>query len=105
VVEMNREYSADLIDAVRCWTGWGDSALPNRNDARLLERFGREKGTALLSEIKVLEDDFYLSDAYLVAVDIQDMAKRCGEDFKRKRPEVVEEIVNAFVWCYTFDYK
>jgi hypothetical protein len=105
VVEINENDPAEMSEAVRCWTGWGDSAMPSRNDARLLERFGREKGAALLSEIKGLEDDFYLSDAHLVAADMQDMARRCADDFRRKRPGIAEEIVNAFVWCYTFDYK
>ena len=105
MVEMNKNNPAELVDAVRCWTGCGDSAMPSRNDAKLLERFGHEKGTSLLNEIKNLEDDFYLSDAHLVAADIQDMARRCAEDFKRKRPGIAEEIVNAFAWCYTFDYK
>jgi hypothetical protein len=105
VVEINENAPTELIEAVRCWTGWGDSAMPSRNDERLLERFGCEKGAVLLSEIKGLKDDFYLSDARLVAADIQDMARRCADDFRRKRPGIAEEIVNAFVWCYTFDYK
>jgi hypothetical protein len=105
VVEINRGDSAEMIEAVRCWTGWGDSAMPTRNDDRLLARFGDERGATLLSEIKRLEEEFYLSDANLVAADMQDMARRCAEDFKRKRPEIADEIVNAFVWCYTFDYK
>lgn len=105
MVEMSKHNRSELIDAVHCWTGWGESAMPSRSDARVLERFGKEKGTALLGEIKALEDDFYLSDAHLVADDLQDMAKRCAADFKCKRPGIEDDIVNAFVWCYTFDYK
>lgn len=105
MVEISKADPAEMIEAVRCWTAWGENATPSRNDDRLLARFGNEKGAFLLSEIKRMEDEFYLSDANLVAEDIQDMAKRCAEDFKRKRPGIADEIVNAFVWCYTFDYK
>jgi hypothetical protein len=105
MVEIDKRGCVDLIDAILCWTGWGDSATPSRDDARLMARFGWQRGSDLLREIKSLENDFYLSDAYLLAADIQDMAKRCAEDFKLKRPDIAEEIINALVWCYTFDYK
>ena len=105
MVGLSKDNPSELIAAVRCWIGWGESPMPSRSDARVLDRFGKEKGRVLLGEIKALEDDFYLSDAHLVAVDIQDMAKRCAADFKRKRPGIADDIVNALVWCYTFDYK
>jgi len=105
MVEMNGCNPTDLIDAVRLWTGWGDSAMPIRDDARVLKRFGPNKGVVLLSKIKVLEDAFYLSEAHIVAADIQDMARRCAADFRNQQPGIAEEIVGAFVWCYTFDYK
>ena len=103
--EMNVSDPMEMIEAVRCWTGWGNSAIPRRSDERLLERFGCGKGTDLLSQIKSLEDEFYLSDAHIVAVNIQDMARRCANDFRARRPGVPEEIISMFVWCYTFDYK
>jgi hypothetical protein len=102
---MREERSAELVDAVRCWCGWGTSAMPRRDDSRLVNRFGEERGAELLREILALEDEFYQSDARLVAANIQDMARRCADDFKRRKPDVATEIVDAFVWCYTFDYK
>ena len=105
MVEIEKNSREEMIEAVRCWTGWRDSAMPSRNDERLLKRFGHLTGIVLLAKIKDMEDEFYLSDAHLVAADIQDMAKRCEDDFRRKRPEIAAEIVSAFGWCYTFDYK
>ena len=105
MVTMNEELNAELVAAVRCWCGWGTSAMPHRDDSRLIERFGRQRGAELLREIVALEDDFYISDARLVAANVPDMARRCADDFKRKRPGVAGEIVDSFVWCYTFDYK
>ncbi len=94
-----------LAEAVRCWTGRGEGPMPARSDARLLDRFGAEEGPDLLEQVKALEDEFYLSDAYLQASDIQDMARRSAKDFESRRPEVDRDIVDTFVWCYTFDYK
>ena len=105
MVEMNEASSQEFIDAIRCWTGWGDHVMPTRDDARLVSRFGSERGAQLLGEIKSLEDACYLSDAHMVASDIQDMAVRCARDLERKRPGIPKEIVDALVWCYTFDYK
>jgi hypothetical protein len=79
--------------------------MPNRNDKRVLERFGEEDAAKLLPLIKSLEEDFYAFDAQLVATNLQEMEKLASEHFKRKHPTVAEEIVKAFAWCYTFDFK
>ena len=34
MVEMNNLKSPQLIEAVRVWTGWGQSMMPSRDDAR-----------------------------------------------------------------------
>lgn len=96
---------ANLACAVRCWTGWGESASPAREDKRVIGRFGQVEGERLLGQVKRLEVEFYLSDAHVVATDIVDMAKRCARDFRLQHPGVPDEIVDAFVWCYTFDYR
>ena len=97
--------SVELIHAVHCWTGWGESAIPIRDDDRLRDLFGASKGNALLSELKDLYDAFYLSEARLVSKDMAEMADRCARDFRLKHPTVPEEVVRALVWCYTFDYR
>jgi len=97
--------SQQLIDAVKVWTGWGQSAAPNRSDKRVADYFGEESAARLLPLIKSLEDDFYSSDARLVAVNLQEMEKLASQHFQRKYPSMVDEIVKAFAWCYTFDFK
>ncbi len=105
MVQINNLSSAQLVEAVRLWTGWGQSIMPSRNDKRVVDRFGEDAAAKLLPVMKSLEDDFYASDAQLVAVSPQEMEKLACEHFKRKHPTVAEEIVNAFAWCYTFDFK
>jgi hypothetical protein len=105
MVEMNNLYSPQLIEAVGFWTGWGQSAAPSRSDKRLADHLGENIAAKLLPLIKSLEDDFYASDARLIAADLQEMEKLASEQFKRKHPTVAEEIVKAFAWCYTFDFK
>ncbi len=102
---MNNINSPQLIEAVRLWTGWGQSIMPSRSDKRLVDRFGEDVAAGLLPLIKFLEDDFYSSDARLVAANLQEMEKLASEHFRRKHPAVAEEIVKAFAWCYTFDFK
>jgi hypothetical protein len=105
MVEMNNLNSPQLVEAVRVWTGWGLSIMPSRDDARLAKQLGNEVAAKLLPVIKSLDEDFYSSDARLVATDLQEMEKLASEQFKRKHPTVAEDIVKAFAWCYTFDFK
>jgi hypothetical protein len=105
MVEMNNLNSPQLVEAVRLWTGWGLGVMPSRDDARLARKFGDKVAAKLLPVIKSLEEDFYSSDARLVATDLQEMGRMASEQFKRKHPTVAEEIVEAFAWCYTFDFK
>jgi hypothetical protein len=105
MVAMNNLNSSQLIEAVRVWTGWGRSIAPSRDDARLVNHFGDQVAARLLPLIKSLEKDFYSSDAQLVAANLQEMEKLASEQFKRKHPAVADEIVKAFAWCYTFDFK
>jgi hypothetical protein len=53
----------------------------------------------------LLEEDFYSSDARLTASDLKEMARLSSEHFKRRYPAVADEIVEAFSWCYTFDFR
>jgi len=105
MVEMNNTNFPQLIEAVRVWTGWGRSMAPSRDDARLTNHFGEEVAAKLLPLIKSLEEDFYSSDARFVAANLQEMERLASEQFKRKHPRVADEIVKAFAWCYTFDFK
>ena len=93
------------LEAVRLWTGWGTEIMPKRDDARILKRFGDEFGQELLRSIKMLENDFYSSQAYLIAADMRELEKKASEDFKRMHPKVDSEVVKALAWCCTFDFK
>ena len=103
--KINNLNSPQLIEAVRLWTGWGLSIAPSRDDLRLANHFGNEVATKLLPLIKALEEDFYSSDARFVAMNLQEMEKLASEQFKQKHPEIAQEVVKAFAWCYTFDFK
>lgn len=103
--EISELYSPQLAEAVRLWTGWGQSAMPNRNDKRLADHFGDAVAAKLLPAIRSLEDDFYSSDARLVAANLQEMESLASNHFRQKHPTVAEEVIKAFAWCYTFDFK
>jgi hypothetical protein len=97
--------SPELVQAVRIWTGWGQRASPSRDDDRVRAQLGNALASKLLPVIKSLESDFYSSDAKLTAADLQEMEKLASSDFRQKHPGVADEIVKAFAWCYTFDFK
>jgi hypothetical protein len=94
-----------LVEPVFIWTGWGRSAFPCRSYESLVKRFGVDGASTLYPRIKSLEQEFYSSDAQYVAADLPEMAKLAVEHFKTKRPEVPDQIAEAFAWCYTYDCK
>jgi hypothetical protein len=97
--------SAQLIEAVRLWAGWGQSAFPSRDENRLTNRFGRDVAIRFTSTIKLLEDDFYSSAARFTAANRREMGDIASEHFLRIHPTAAKEIVQVFAWCYTFDFK
>lgn len=94
-----------VADAIVFWIGHGDSVMPIRKDVRVLTRYGAEVGERLLREIHRLEDDFYQSDAHVVAPDLPSMVKLAKADFKMLHPNMPEVAVDALGWAYAFDYK
>lgn len=105
IVELRNVNPPELVDAVRVWTGWGQSIAPNRDDARLARRFGADVAAEFLPVIKALEESFYSSDARLVADNLQHMEKLASEQFRQTHPTVPDEVVEVLAWCYTFDFK
>ena len=55
--------------------------------------------------MKVLEADFYSSNARIAAPSLADMGAIAIEHFKGKHPELPARIAEVFGWCYTYDYK
>jgi hypothetical protein len=94
-----------LCRAVVAWTGYGKTPSPRRDEQHLAAELGAHEATSLLPQVRALEDDFYASDARDTASSLADMGQRASIDFRRLHPEVDELVVEAFAWCYTFDYK
>jgi hypothetical protein len=92
-------------EAIVVWTGWKQTAWPARDERRLVEHFGRLAAAELLPVVRQLADEFYASDAHSRFADLAEMGSAAGERFKRMHPEISDEAINAFVWCYTFDYR
>ena len=52
-----------------------------------------------------LYDEFYESDARQTAHDLVEMGSEAADRFRQLHPEIEEAAVDAFIWCYTYDYK
>jgi hypothetical protein len=94
-----------LSDALVVWTAKAVTAIPSRDEARLVERFGDAVAHDLLPQLRRLQEAFYLSTAYNTAPDLKTMGDRAAEDFRRMHPEIGDESVEALVWCYVWDWK
>jgi phosphoketolase len=105
VEEVTGWYSRYLVEAILAWTGYGENAIPRRDASVVIARLGEDVALKLLSAIKVLEDEFYASDARFKAVDLMEMERMASDQFIRKHPNIDARIVKALAWCYTFDYK
>lgn len=96
---------SQLTKAVLLWTGWQQAAVPRRDNSVIEREFGAKLASKLLPVIKSLEEEFYSSNARLVAKDLQEMEKIASEQFRSKHPGIADEIVHALAWCYSYDYK
>jgi hypothetical protein len=94
-----------LVEAVLLWTGYGRDMMPRRDDSLLVCHFGAEVAARLLPVVRSLSNDFYSSDARFVAADLEEMGALSMVHFRKKHPDMPDEIVEAFAWCYTFDFK
>jgi hypothetical protein len=97
--------NALLTEAVVVWTGRGERSFPDRDDDRVIERFGPERGLDLVPEIHRLAHDFYESDARFTVRGLVQMGEKAAADFRARYPQIGEAAVQALMWCYTFDYK
>jgi len=103
--EIGHVSSHQLIEAVQIWTGWGRSLFPNRDDVQLENRLGKEAAAKILPIVKFLEAEFYRSDARLNAANLQEMEALASAHFRLRHPTIPDEVVSAFAWCYTYDFK
>jgi hypothetical protein len=94
-----------LSDALVVWTGKDVTAIPARDEALLVERFGETLAIELLPQLLHLQEDFYSSTAYNMAPDLKSIGDKAAEDFRRIHPEIGDDAVEALVWCYTWDWK
>jgi hypothetical protein len=96
---------ATISEAIVVWTGWGETSRPARDEKRIAERLGDDSAVALLPLVRILEDEFYESDAHLTAADLIEMGRVASGRFRQMHPELSDDAVKAFEWCYTYDYK
>ena len=97
---------ASLVSAgIVVWTGWGQSASPARDEARLVERFGASIAADLLPRIRELEDDFYASNARFIFSNLAEMGDVAAGQFRESHPETSDDAIRALTWCYTYDHR
>jgi len=94
-----------LSQAIVLWTGWHRSDWPAPDDDRLLEKYDSLEAAELALTIHELEDEFYLSDARDRFNSLAEMGNAAAAEFRAKHPELSDEAIEAFAWCYTHDYK
>lgn len=102
---LTREECGAVEEAIIEWTGYGVEAYPQREDARVEARFGKERAAELMSLVRRLDDDFYKSNASDIAADVAEMEQMALADFRRLHPELSSRAAKALAWCYTFDFK
>ena len=94
-----------LTKAIAVWTGRGSRNFPSRDDEAVVRAFGEPAGPDILWSLKALEAEFYASQAHATAPDLVTMGEWAANEFRTKRPDAPDEIVDALTWCYTFDWK
>jgi len=94
-----------LIEAVRVWAGWDRFNCPQYEDSLVVSRFGVDVASRLIPVVKFLRAEFYSTDAAVTVSGLPEIGRKAAADFRKKHPEVAEEIVEVLQWGYTFDNK
>ena len=95
--------AAEISEAIVVWTGWAVE-YPARDDRRVVDRFGK-RAHDLVQIVRRLQDEFYESDARFTVAGLGGMGDAAAARFRELHPELTNEAVEAFAWCYTYDYK
>jgi hypothetical protein len=99
------EPSAESISAaIVAWTGYGQFAWPQRDESRVVAKFGNN-AVGLMPHVMALDEDFYSSTANHTVSDLNAMAQQAASEFRERHPEVSSEAIAALAWCYSFDFK
>jgi hypothetical protein len=87
------------------WTGKGRTAWPRRDESFLVERYGSEEAADLLPVLQILEEEFYSAKPDWTTVALPRATEIACDKFRAAHPEIAEEAVQAFAWCYSWDWK
>lgn len=94
-----------ISEAIVVWTGWGETAWPTRDEARLVERYGSDTAQKLVPMLNELHRQFFESDAALKVPDLSAARDVAAGRFARLHPDLTPEAVTALAWCYSWDWK
>lgn len=105
MVQIDESDVAALTKAVRVWTGWGHCTFPRRDNAAVVSALDAVEAGRQIPVLKDLEQEFYSTNARLVAADLSEMGEIAVAQFRAKYPALPAQIAEAFAWCYTFDFR
>ena len=94
-----------LSEAIVAWTGYGVTSYPMRGERRVVEQFGVEAAVELVPLIVALEKDFYRSTAHRTVPGLAEMVAQAASEFRQRHPDLSDDAVKAFAWCYSWDWK
>lgn len=102
---MTEPSSETLSKAIVVWTGFDVTKWPQRDESRVVEHFGVDAAVDLVQLITALEEDFYTSTAHQTVPGLAEMARQAASEFRERHPEISSDAVEAFAWCYAWDWK
>lgn len=94
-----------LSEAIVVWTGYGVTSFPQRDERRVAAQFGVEAAVELVPLMAALQKDFYKSTAYNTVAGLAEMAAQAASEFRGRHRDLSDEAVEAFAWCYSWDWK
>jgi hypothetical protein len=98
--------SAETVsEAIVVWTGYGATPYPQRDERRVAKQFGVEAAVDLVPLIASLERDFYTSSAANTVAGLAEMADQAASEFRERHRDLSDEAIEAFAWCYSWDWK
>ena len=95
----------DVSTAVTMYLGYGSSAFPLTDYARLVSNFGDARAVELKSQIKSLLQELDSSPIDWSSHSLQSAGDLVRSSTRARHPELTDEAVQALVWKFTFDWR
>ena len=95
----------ELSQAIVVYLGYGSTSYPVADSAKIVEVYGHQKGTALITDVLKLTDEVNQFKIDWSTVSLEMAGKMLRAEIHNRYPFLGDQALDAIVWKFTFDWR